>query len=232
MLKKNIIKKQQIYPLSDIYAIFVEAFTELTAHSENESAKNADCYKCDYLLGKLKKDLTDLDTCVYNRKSYLHTKSTNMKNVIASIKDSPQDDKSIKSIAYYLRNKILQAQEQYNCSETLSDDDMCAEKQNIPKELLLFVRHLINGPRMAKEGKSVKVVSISYSIINCVSNASIKTTTSVSLALALKTMTGSRKFIDMMNRLGHSISYSMVQEIETEIAYKVSSKNSILPERD
>lgn len=228
-VKKNIVKKQQIYPLSDVYAIFVEAFTELTAHTENDNREKAECYKRDYLLGKLKKDLPNLGSCVHNRKTYLHTQLTDVKHVMASIKEFPQDNDSIKSMAYYLRNKILQMQEKYNCSDTLTDDEMCAEKQNIPEELLLFVRHLINGPRMAKESKSVKVVSISSSIINCVSHASIKTTTSVSLALALKTMTGSRKILDLMNRLGHSVSYSMAQEIETEIAYKVSSKNSILP---
>ena len=45
------------------------------------------------------------------------------------------------------------------------------------------------------------------------------------LGIALKSLTGSRKFVEIMNRLGHCISYHTIEEIETEATFE-STKNN------
>ena len=41
-------------------------------------------------------------------------------------------------------------------------------------------------------------------------------------------LTGSRKVIEILNRLGHCVSYNLVEEIKTELTYAANEKD-ILP---
>ena len=38
-------------------------------------------------------------------------------------------------------------------------------------------------------------------------------------------MTGSRKIVEILNRLGHCINYHITEEIETELAFDIASKS-------
>lgn len=60
------------------------------------------------------------------------------------------------------------------------------------------------------------------------SNGSVKPSNCLHLGLVMKSITGSRKVIEILNRMGHSISYTVAEEIETELAYGCS-ENSFLP---
>ena len=40
------------------------------------------------------------------------------------------------------------------------------------------------------------------------------------LGIALKSLTGSQKVVEIMNRLGHCISYHTIEEIETEATFE------------
>lgn len=51
----------------------------------------------------------------------------------------------------------------------------------------------------------------------------------LTLGLSVKSLTGCRRMVNILNRLGHCISYTKVEEIETEIAYACSEENRILP---
>lgn len=61
------------------------------------------------------------------------------------------------------------------------------------------------------------------------SNGSIKPATSLYLGLAVKSITGSRKMVEILNRMGYCISYTAVEEIETELAYGCSKEKKALP---
>ena len=45
------------------------------------------------------------------------------------------------------------------------------------------------------------------------------------LGLALKSLPGSKKVIEMMNKLGHYVSYHTVEEIETEMTFEATKDN-------
>ena len=47
--------------------------------------------------------------------------------------------------------------------------------------------------------------------------------------MAIKSTTGSRKVIDILNRLGHSISYTTMEELETELTFAESNREQITP---
>ena len=49
------------------------------------------------------------------------------------------------------------------------------------------------------------------------------------LGIALKNLTGSRKVIEIMNRLGHFVSYHTVKEIEKEATFESTKRNLVTP---
>ena len=47
--------------------------------------------------------------------------------------------------------------------------------------------------------------------------------------MIMKSLTGSRKVIEILNRLGHCVSYNLVEEIETELTYTANEKDILTP---
>ena len=47
----------------------------------------------------------------------------------------------------------------------------------------------------------------------------------------MKSLTGSRKVIEVLKRLDHSISYSAVEEIETELTFEGTKENRLIPQQ-
>lgn len=63
-----------------------------------------------------------------------------------------------------------------------------------------------------------------------VHNCNIKTPKHICLGMALKSLTSSRKVIDIINRYGHCISYSAVEELETEATFTSTLRTGLCPE--
>ena len=49
------------------------------------------------------------------------------------------------------------------------------------------------------------------------------------LGLALKKLKSSRKVIEILNRLGHCIRYSTIEELETELTLQLNDESQITP---
>ena len=49
------------------------------------------------------------------------------------------------------------------------------------------------------------------------------------LGLAMKKLTSSRRVIEILNRLGYSVSYSTVEELETELTLQLNSESQATP---
>lgn len=77
----------------------------------------------------------------------------------------------------------------------------------------------LSGARRQEQNKKIKIESLSQDAIYSVTHCRIKTSKHMELDIAMKTITSSRKVINILNRLGHSISYSAVEELETELTY-------------
>ena len=50
------------------------------------------------------------------------------------------------------------------------------------------------------------------------------------LGLVMKSMTGSKKVVEMLNRYGHCVSYTTTEEIETELTFSVTTASKISPQ--
>lgn len=67
-------------------------------------------------------------------------------------------------------------------------------------------------------------------IVYSVYNGKLKTSKHIKLGMALKSLTSSRKIVDIIHRYGHCISYPGVEELETEATFSSIQKSSLCPE--
>ena len=51
------------------------------------------------------------------------------------------------------------------------------------------------------------------------------------VGLAMKSLSGRRKVIEVLNRLIHSVCYSAVEEIETELIFEGTKENRVIPQQ-
>ena len=59
--------------------------------------------------------------------------------------------------------------------------------------------------------------SLGQDIIYAVTNGKVKPPKHITLPFAVKSLTGNTELIHMLNRLGHSVSYSQLEEIDTAL---------------
>ena len=62
-----------------------------------------------------------------------------------------------------------------------------------------------------------------------VTNGRKKPSKHLKFGLAVKSMTGSKKLIGMLNRYGHCVSYTTTEELETELTFTITSASKISP---
>ena len=63
----------------------------------------------------------------------------------------------------------------------------------------------------------------------CCNGIAEKTGKHLKLGMIIKSLTGSRKVIEILNRLGHCLSYNLVEEIETQLTYAANEKVILTP---
>ena len=118
--------------------------------------------------------------------------------------------------------------------ENLKIADIFQGEVNVPDNLHLFLNYLISGPDPQKQpfsNKQRRIKSIGEDIIYAVSSGAKIPAKHLQVGLAMKSLTGSRKVIEVLNRLGHSISYSAVEEIETELTFEGTKENCFIPQQ-
>ena len=77
-------------------------------------------------------------------------------------------------------------------------------------------------------------MSVGQDLVYNVSNGRIRATTSVLNPYNIKMLINSTELINMVNRLGNGICYSLLEEMETENAYKVidqQTNGTIVPKK-
>ena len=62
------------------------------------------------------------------------------------------------------------------------------------------------------------ILSLGQDLIHCVSRGRTKTPKHVPLPITVKSLTGSAELVTLLNRFGHGLSYSQIEELETAIA--------------
>ena len=74
------------------------------------------------------------------------------------------------------------------------------------------------------------VKSVCDDVIYNTTGGRVKPMKHVMLGLGMKSITGSRKVVEILNSYGHSISYHLVEEKETEMATKIMDRHLATPD--
>lgn len=227
-VSNTIMRDGEICTLIDVFQLFRESFLEAVKNEECEDHVN--CYRADYLLNKLKNRFPELESTIFQKVTYLYNKCISVDNVFRFIKGQLANRDTIKTLAYQIRKDILELKSLDLSVFGKIDKANLNNLNEMPKSLVDFVTFLLVGPKQTTNDiKLMKIPSICHTIINCVTDGRIKSPTNVYLGLTMKSLTNSRTVIDILNRLGFSISYTAAASIESEIAYLGSEQGTCLP---
>ena len=111
--------------------------------------------------------------------------------------------------------------------EHLKAEEISKGEVEVPDLVQNFFKFLIGGPDSRKwdlESRKRKIKSISEDVFSTTSGIK-KPSKHLQLGLAIKSLTGSRNVVEILNRMGHCVSYSTVEELETELIFE-ANKNS------
>lgn len=117
--------------------------------------------------------------------------------------------------------------------DNLNSQKLIQGECSVPSNLSDFVASVIGSYfRKRQQSESFKrhVNSVSQDLIYMTHNGNLKTPKHICLGMTLKSLTSSRKVVDIMNRYGHCISYNAIEELETEATYTSTSRAGLCPE--
>ena len=95
------------------------------------------------------------------------------------------------------------------------------ENFHCPKRLDLLYTMLLNGEIKSRTNKSQRLNQLfTQDLVYAITNGPVKSPKSVLYPYHIKSLTNNTELINITGRLGHGISYSLLEELSTEIAYQ------------
>ena len=88
----------------------------------------------------------------------------------------------------------------------------------------MFLSVLIGDGKSYCNRQSRLKYSFAQELIHSVTNGGVKTPKSILLPTMVKALTNNTELINILNKLGHGVSYSVLMELQIENAYKIYEK--------
>lgn len=225
----TVIDKREVRALADIHQVYAAFFEEGNSNSQVMNRPLGS----HGLLNKLLRDLPVLTKTVYGKplRTFVHLSDLSFEEIFTTGYGEKLDLISqIKRVAFEIRKKVKENEKHELPKRNLTPLDIIEGECVIPEELTVLMECIMKGPRsLNSSSKDIKVQSICSSIIYTMTDGSVKPSMSLLAGLALKTLTGSRKVINVMSRMGFCPNYSLIAAIETELAYGNNQKKQLLP---
>lgn len=226
---EKLVRDRQVLALKDIFQMYSSLFEEEIAPYKQQSNKAS--YTGQHLCSKLLEKFPSLTKTVYKMRTFLHRADLELNELFA--KGFQAEDNlmpQIRFLAFEIRRKIFEQEKRSLPKHNISVENICEGECTIPIELHALISSIVKGPKdVSNERVDVKIRSICSSIIYTTSSGTIKPSSCLCLALITKSLTGSRRMIEILNRMGHCVSYTVVEGLETELAYGCAANTNILP---
>lgn len=228
-LRENVIGKNEIHSLSDLYKIYTSSFKEQTLKT------NVVCepYRKDYVQQQIEKALkTNIKIIHYKKQNYICDYKLDSSEAKKILMESDENNlfSRIKRVANDLRHSILAMPIKKLPKDKLTVKHISEGECEIPPELNMLIECLLVAPnKTVNERKSNIIKAICHTIFYGATSGDIKPSTQLNLGLVMKSKTNSRSVVEILNKLGFSTSYSITEEMETELAYTNSLRETILP---
>ena len=182
---------------------------------------------------KLEKHFGDKIKVSHGKKKIIFSSSMTVDEAIRAhnTSDRVTQENQIKEVTFLLRKSI------FGCKNTvlpnnLTIKDIKKGECETTEILRSFYKHLIVGPDQRNswsDTKTRRVESLSQDAIFAVTSGRTKPSKHLKLGIAVKSMTGSRKMIEVLNRYGYIPSYNTIEEIETELTFEASKDQTMTP---
>lgn len=147
-----------------------------------------------------------------------------------------EGNKMITAAAIDIRKQIKAMQDEIPWPP--EPQNLSPDQFKIPEGLETFLSVLYFGDNREKELNPRKArfkFSIGQDLVYTVTDGRVKTPKSILFPCAVKTLTNNTELVNIVNRLGHGVSYTLLMELFTENAYKIYEErleNSVVLPRD
>ncbi len=148
---------------------------------------------------------------------------------VAAIRKATFDEYSVKETASHLRSVILGVAVD-ELPDSLTADALAKGQSITPPALLDFFLQLYSGSNAPTEKVKRQAQSTADDVVFVVTRGRTKPGKHLCLGMGLKSMTGSRRIIEILNRFGHSISYHTAEALETDIATSIQQRDNTTPD--
>lgn len=226
-VQEAIFNKNGVCSLAEVYEEYSNLFEEsLKRHNMDDHSMVTPRQ----LLRKLLSKFSYLSTTVIKNRTFIHPSGMSKEKINRIIDSTGSLTLQIKSVAFEIRKKVLRMEHRSMPKRNITVDDVVNGESDCPPELLLLIECLLKGskPKISQR-KALRVSKICDDLIFNITNGDVKPSSNICLGLVTKSITSSKKIVEILNRMGHCCSYSTIEEIETELAYKCAAEQRLLP---
>ncbi|KAK0180597.1 hypothetical protein PV327_002963 [Microctonus hyperodae] len=142
-----------------------------------------------------------------------------------------EENDLIDKAALILRKLILNI-EPFKLSDTIKTQDLMKGECSIPDKLDRFYKVLMGGKdiRQRDDINCERLTnSLASDAIFCVRNGTVMPRKQIALGMSIKSLSNSRKIVNILNRFGHCCNYNALEELETETTISSVASTQIFP---
>lgn len=233
-IQEEIVKKEKVFYLQDLNIKYKNLLLEISDGKYNSDFFSN--YKVDHLQTKIMQHFGDVLTIEpsggHRNKKIVYNREMDVTKLLnESAFDENAEQNKQESVAYAIRNAVKMI-ERNPLPDKVQVEDLLNGECQIPEMLFAFISNLIQGPDYRRKNSSendIKIKSLCQDIIYAITKGRVKPAKHLMLGLTMKSLTSSRKVLTILNKYGHSISYSAAEELETELTYTAYSNNDLIP---
>ena len=203
VVEENIIEKEEVHLLSNISRLYQALVRGIGGYKFKDAEPTAQ--KLEIKLLNHFQNKICIEKGSTKRGNIVYSQSMNKEDIFRKQhKGFTSLDIQIRDIAYTLRESIMNA-ERKPLPENLKLEDISKGEVDVPYLVTLFFQHLIGGPdsrRWRQDSKQRRISSLSQDAVFAATSGMKKPRKHLQLGVALKSLTGSKKVINMLNRMG------------------------------
>ncbi|KAL7394267.1 hypothetical protein ABVT39_023259 [Epinephelus coioides] len=231
-IRNDLLPHPDVIPLRDLTSKLEDSLKSLGIAQIKPSTKKNNCRKLENeFTGSLH------FVCEENGKVLVYPDSLTIGALVKKVHQLKQDLKAARAIIE--EDTIVKAAMELRRSISTQDEPQTwppdTEKSSIPENVTAFLRTMLTdekkcvnpSPRVQR-----LVTSFGSDLIFAVSTGKTKPPKHVLLPFTIKSLTGNKELKHIMSRLGHSVSYSQLQEIDTAFCLQkleLAKENTLLP---
>ena len=152
----------------------------------------------------------------------LVSKHIDLKTELEGCESISKDEKLALDVAKSIRNEITTLNDKMPWPPQ-PEEHLTPDKFTITRTLSMFLSGLLRGKITGNESSRVSRLKMYFAqdLVYAVTRGRVKTPKSILLPSVINTLTNCTELINLTNKFGHGISYTLLAEMNTENAYAV-----------